>query len=193
MLIFEGPDNSGKTTLAQAVAAKYGLEYRRPPALSSTGGVNDHVFKWWEAELEKHPRDTFAVYDRCTYISDPIYRLVSGKYPLRNEAAMQQGVMKLINRFAHVVFCLPRWEWSRHHCEAELAAGGGLKYSNIDQLRVIHWAYHNTATLWQEASIESVYHHNLEERLELVPEGLDQFILDYKTNFLRRASAWTSS
>lgn len=190
MLIFEGPDNSGKTTLAQAVAVKYNLEYRRPPALSSTEGVNDHVFKWWEAELEKHPRDTFAVYDRCTYISDPIYRLVSAQPPLRDEQAMKRGLEELFRRPTTVVFCLPPWGWSKLHNEVELASGGGLKYANIDQLRVIHWAYSVACQLWREISPVSVYHHNLTKQLELVPRDLHWLIDRYITNYIRRTQAW---
>jgi hypothetical protein len=138
-VIVEGPDNSGKTTLATQLALDLDLEYRRPPTLSSTSGVNDHVFQWWESQLHNHEHDS-AVYDRCTYISDPIYRLVSGFEPIRYEMDMMRGVAQ-VREQAFIVFCLPPWQTVKPMLEAEAAEGGGLKYLDMDHARVVHWAY----------------------------------------------------
>lgn len=159
MIVLEGPDNSGKTTLAKLICEKTGMEYRRPPTLSSTEGVDDHVFTWWEEQLALPQFEGVTpVYDRCTYISDPIYRLVSGKPPLRSEQDMQSGIMRLVNHDVYFIFCLPPWEWSAKHHVEEHRAGLGLSYANIDQLRVIHWAYHCTYQLYSEAMYERVTH-----------------------------------
>ena len=157
MIILEGPDNSGKTTLAQMICAQTGYEYRRAPSLSSTEGVDDAVFQWWDQQLSLPTEDTLTVvYDRCTYISDPIYRLVSSKPPLRTEQQMMNGIQQMLNQEVHLIFCLPPWSWSARHCEEEHKAGLGLSYANIDQLRVIHWAYHCTYMLYSEAQYERV-------------------------------------
>lgn len=158
MIIVEGPDNSGKTTLAQRISLATGFEYRRPPTLSSTEGPDGGVFDWWEDQLSLPPREHLtAVYDRCTYISDPIYRLVSGRPPLRNEQEMTNGLHQLFGVNPLIIFCLPSWEWSTRHHEEEHKAGLGLSYANIDQLRVIHWAYRLNYTLWSEAFFENVW------------------------------------
>src|SRR6478752_225546 len=128
-IILEGPDNSGKTTLAKQLATHFNLEYRRPPTLSSTDGADDHVFKWWEGEMHHHEHES-AVYDRCTYISDPLYRLVSGKPPLRYEVDMQRGVAQVRNQ-GFLVFCLPPWEAVLPQIESEMADGGGLKFLDL--------------------------------------------------------------
>lgn len=138
-IICEGPDNSGKTTLAQSLAKNLNLEYRRPPTLSSTEGVNDAVFLWWERELFHHEHES-AVYDRCTYISDPIYRLVSGKAPLREQSVMMAGVAQ-VTKQAFLIFCLPRWELSKALIEREMAEGGGLQGMDLAHAEVVHWAY----------------------------------------------------
>lgn len=152
MIIVEGPDNSGKTTLARWLAEKLRLEYRRPPTLSSTAGVNTDVFDWWEQQLLA-PQS--GIYDRCTYISDPIYRLVSGRLPMRSGEQMMKGIQEVGNR-AYIIFCLPDWEWSKPLNQAEKDRGEGLIYANMAQLEVIHWAYHVSYMLWSQAHYERV-------------------------------------
>lgn len=168
-VILEGPDNSGKTTLAGRLVRDLELGYMRPPSLSSTEGVNDHVFTWWEQELTLHEHRT-AVYDRCTYISDPIYRLVSGHTPLRPAWEMMRGIGQ-VKQQAYLVFCLPDWQFVKPMLEREIAEGGGLKHLDIAHAEIVHWAYFTAYRLWSLIMPERVSVWNFEA--ETLPEATD--------------------
>lgn len=180
MLIIEGPDNSGKTTLAKKIAEAFSVEYRRPPTLSSRDGVDSAVPDWWDVQLEQWHE---AVYDRCFYISDPIYRAFHSQDEApRTDIQMGIGIQNLVKRDAIIVFCLPPWEWSLPYHQAELEAGTGLKYAHLDDLRCIHWMYSCTAQLWSEADYTNVkfYDPYLDEGLE---KYHDLFMEDLSNNY----------
>lgn len=187
MIILEGPDNSGKTTLALWLAEQLKLEYRRPPTLSSTEGVDQHVFDWWEQQLLAP--DT-GIYDRCTYISDPIYRLVSGRKPIATDMQMNRGI-RLVGNHAMVIFCLPEWEWSKPLNQAEKDAGGGLAHADMAQLEVIHWAYGISYMLWAEAHFERIL--MWDPTWDKLPLGEGRLrILGNCKSFLRRQYGYNS-
>jgi hypothetical protein len=64
-VIVEGPDNSGKTTLVNYIAARLGL-----PIIKGEGPPNDHVE--WAARFERDPGG-YTLFDRHTAVSEPIY------------------------------------------------------------------------------------------------------------------------
>jgi hypothetical protein len=72
-LIIEGPDNSGKSTLAEAIADYMGMpiqESEGPPR--SEGEINDRVDRY------ERNKDTF-IFVRHPIISDPIYATTRGE------------------------------------------------------------------------------------------------------------------
>ena len=113
-IIVEGPDGAGKTTLAKRVAQHYDLEYRRPPAetLSSTHGPGEGLVEWWDEQLARAPSElATTVYDRCFYISDPIYQqAVPSRLLLVESYDLSRGINKLWNLEPYIIFCLPPWE-----------------------------------------------------------------------------------
>jgi hypothetical protein len=108
MIIVEGADRSGKTTLAQRLAEDTGREYMRPPKhlLSSRTGPGPGLMEWWKQQLIEMPD---AVYDRSTFISDPIYASALNKpgcaSPRDNASMVEAFIVRPENV---VIFCRPR-------------------------------------------------------------------------------------
>jgi hypothetical protein len=113
-IIVEGPDGAGKTTLAQRIATEYEREYRRPPPalLSSTHGPADHLAEWWNGQLAMRPSSLGkGVYDRCFYISDPIYQQAQVERDLHiHPKELAQGIGRLWSIEPILIFCLPDFE-----------------------------------------------------------------------------------
>ena len=78
-IVVEGPDGAGKSTLLDQLAKDLDREARH------TGGSNKTV-----AELDEKCREQAfwmrngIILDRCTFISDPIYKDALGQRPLRS-------------------------------------------------------------------------------------------------------------
>lgn len=154
MIVLEGPDGGGKTTLAGELVREFHLLYMRPPSavLTSDGGpVNPRgLAEWWELELidAKAGKRGQHVYDRSTYISDPIYRLVYHQRSGSTIEQMIQGVHYLIN-YALVIWCLPPWEDTLEALRQQNREN--LKGLDEEKAEVVYWAYHYQYTLWLEA------------------------------------------
>lgn len=159
MIIVEGPDGTGKTVLAKQLAAVFGLEYRRPPTLSSTEGANDGVYQWWREQILLPAAETTnVIYDRCFFISDPIYRLVSGKPPLQDDSTIRHDLHRLLSHDPVVIFCHTDWEIAKANIDKE--DRGKLSYMDDEHARVVHWAYVTTSILWKEALWNEVTTYN---------------------------------
>ena len=153
MVVIEGPDASGKTTLAEELATEFGLEYCRAPYLSSeVGPLSDAIVDWWEKQLRlKKPR----VYDRCFYISEPIYQLAQPERKLIvDNQRYDAGWFKLVNKVDLLVFCLPPWPAARQVLDDSNRLA--LEGVNINQLEKIHWLYGVMASHWMEILYERV-------------------------------------
>lgn len=64
-VVVEGPDNSGKTTLVRYIAPRLGLAVRK-------GEGPPHSAEEWAARFEHEPKG-YALFDRHTAVSEPIY------------------------------------------------------------------------------------------------------------------------
>jgi len=154
MIVVEGPDGSGKTTLAKWIAENCGLEYRRAPTLSSETGPDDKAVFWFEDQLVGKTAEG-GVYDRVFIISEPIYQLASPGRPLmRNERYMTAHLQRFLNTCKLLIFCLPPWETARDNMDAD----GRLTLQGVDRemFRKIHWMYSCQADLYKEAMFETV-------------------------------------
>ncbi len=160
MILVEGPDGAGKTTLAKQIAAEFDIEYRRPPAaaLSSTDGPSEKLIDWWQGQLEDK---TLRVHDRTMYLSDVIYATVVGdRTPLCSTLEYLQG-MNVLQTSWLTIFCLPDFKTIYDNVEAARKEGRHLK--GLDGVKVYnHWyLYQTMAYLWaQGAHPENVYVYN---------------------------------
>jgi hypothetical protein len=141
VVIIEGPDGTGKTSLAERIADRYNLEYRRPSVLSSTLGPADaSIETWWRQQLRND--DGAGVYDRCFWISEPIFQLAIPHRPLLVEGAkFAIGLQDLLLARPLIIFCLPEWEKTR-----PIVMSGREKLEGVDEreLEKVHWAYWNS-------------------------------------------------
>lgn len=161
MIVVEGPDGSGKTTLANKLCELYDLEYRRPPkaVLSSSDGPSSsgrELIDWWREELQKCRDKTYAVggvYDRITYISDPIYRLAIGGHPQGTPDDMREGVHRLKNYARLIVFCLPEFEVTVTNVHIDDRPAFVI---DREKLYNIWWAYHYLYELYKDDGYEYV-------------------------------------
>lgn len=185
MIVLEGPDGSGKTSLAELMQEELGLEYRRPPkeVLSSSQGPTGEprgLIEWWLEELDKcqtqHNYAKIGVYDRTTFISDPIYRLAMGGMPQGTIKEMMGGVYYLAN-YAYVkVFCLPDFETTLLNVKRE---GRDKLALPDDKLYVIWWAYHWVYQMMSEADFEGTIKYDYTDdghSRELVMEAVKKYV-----------------
>jgi hypothetical protein len=151
VIIVEGPDGSGKTTLAHWLEDAYGLEYRRPPTLDSAKGANREVYEWWHKQFKTEG----GIYDRCFFISELIYALATpNRQPLATDAEMHDGILSLTHSCDLLIFCLPPW----HVQEQNLDDIGRLSLHGVDReaLKKISWAYESFFVMYQKILFERV-------------------------------------
>jgi GTPase SAR1 family protein len=112
VIVVEGPDGAGKTTLAKRICEETNREYRRPPqeVLSSTTGPTPELLDWWHEQLFA-PQAVLkeGVFDRCMMISEPIYMAVTRPRPLIQPHQMIGLNRKFVDLAPLIIFCFPGW------------------------------------------------------------------------------------
>lgn len=148
MIIVEGPDGAGKTTLAEAIAADFRLEYRRNPKVSSTEGPEGpSAYEWFIAELlagYRHVRE--GVYDRIFPISELVYRSVMETTSSVSPSQMTYAQSLLAATDSLIIFCLPADEL----VYANLKKGKSKQLKGLTRAKAeqLVWTYHTVAHLW---------------------------------------------
>lgn len=112
MIIVEGMDNSGKSTLAKHLAEKFGLEYLHSPSEyrnDSNRMINWAIEKMLERKYMPHKKP--AVYDRFSPISDRVYGPVLRGGTPYNDLAIGAIAVKLLKDVPHlIIYCRPSRE-----------------------------------------------------------------------------------
>ena len=103
MIIVEGMDNSGKTTLAKHLAQKFGLEYLHSP--SEYRNDPKLMIDW---ALKQMTSQKWAVYDRFSPISDRVYGPVLRGGTPYNDTMAGKSAVKLLKTVPHlIIYCRP--------------------------------------------------------------------------------------
>jgi hypothetical protein len=113
------------------------------------------LIDWWE----KQNFEEAVVYDRTTYISDPIYRLVTGTKSAATGTQIANGIFRIMDKMAIVIFCDPPWENQKHVLQMDWERPA-LRGINLEQAEVISWAYVAQQALWKEAHFEGTFHYD---------------------------------
>jgi hypothetical protein len=155
VIILEGPDGSGKTTLAGRIVEEFGMEYRRPPEalLSSTHGPAPDLVDWWRNELRRPGDERKAgVYDRTFWISEPIYQAVSARQPMCTTEEVWRGIADLWAEDPILIFCMT----DEAGMIENAYAAGRPRLASIDddsqKLRAVNFLYWSAYAIWQQAS-----------------------------------------
>jgi len=175
MIVVEGPDGSGKTTLAKWIADEYDLDYRRAPTLSSTTGPDEEAATWFESQLSGDTGEG-GVYDRVFVVSELLYQLATpGRQLMRSETQMTDSLMRFMNQVKLLIFCLPPWPVAKQN----LYDHGRLQLKGVDenQLRKIHWAYEYICNLFKESLFEQVtlYDYTVMSK-DHIKEAMDELV-----------------
>lgn len=106
MLIVEGPDGAGKTTLIEGLKERYGFEVA-PRVVSKEAVPMIDVQQWVEENLQKGFQD--IIFDRHRLISQPIYGPIMGRTdPGFDDLVWLYDVMNRFYRTPKMtIYCMP--------------------------------------------------------------------------------------
>jgi len=159
MVIVEGPDGCGKTTLAKRIERECGLEYARYSGLSSSEGPTDTgIILWWDQQFDKADENSH-VYDRCFYISEQVYQMVMPERQLLMPGhSMAEGIYRVWDVNPLIIFCLPPQE----EFEKNTFQAGRPKLLGVDDrlMRKTYWQYWCMYGLWSNCLFDNVRRHD---------------------------------
>lgn len=139
MIVVEGPDGAGKTTLIAQLEADWGLT-REPRAVSKDAKSLVPIDDYIEEELRKG--FGFRLYDRFALISSPQYMSLPDR-TFRGRMKDPEWLRIQHYRFAEidpvVIVCLPSWETVKRNTAVDVHDGLDL----TDQIETIYLNYLN--------------------------------------------------
>lgn len=176
MIIVEGPDGSGKSTLVEQIELDWGIK-REPRHVTSEAVALSPSGEYIEAELRKG--FGFRLYDRFALISSPCYTMLENRtmvWPLIDPVWLRMQYQRLLNIDPVVIWCLPPQQTVRDNLAREDNSGGQimpyfediyLNYVTMYSLLSVHtrsqmiWNYTEPDTLhlahllrWAKARVE---------------------------------------
>ena len=109
MIIVEGPDGGGKTSLARHLAQHLAMSIAPRVVSKETEAMTD-LRVWTDENLRRGFQR--MIFDRHRLISDPIYRAVFGKHNARlyNPAWLTSALDQFYGIDPIIIFCMPPLE-----------------------------------------------------------------------------------
>lgn len=173
MVIVEGPDGAGKTTLIQHLCQKFELPLHKRFSDSKQGPLGDMFAKGME-DILTWPTQALSVYDRHPFISQPIYNPIVRKVQDSRFWGPEGRALfhDLVNN-SIVIFCDPGLE----HIEKNLTDEGQMD-GVTKHIRALHGAYAMTLARWPrlEPMLAVKYDYNREADLIRVEAMVDYHI-----------------
>ena len=135
MIILEGPDGGGKTTLLKQLTSATGLPAHER-ASHSTKGPRTDLYEWTTQDMLSWHEQPLAIYDRHPLTSEHIYGpTVRGSvrpgFEMTNPAIAY--MRRYMRRHALVVICLPSLDTVRENVAGEIGQMDGV-LENIEHI-----------------------------------------------------------
>lgn len=159
MIIVEGPDGGGKTTLIQRIQEDFGIELG-PKASDSLDGPVDNLPKWVDRDLFNWGYSPLRVYDRHPLISEPIYgTIVRGFIDEKFTTQWLRNRLNLLRSMSLLIWCIPPYvEVSGNVFTDEQIQMKGVS----DNIQEIWMLYSMHASMWTGPGI--VYDYTQQNR-----------------------------
>lgn len=172
MIVFEGPDGAGKTTLMEELTSQLQIP-KAPRASTSEGGPVENLFQWAWNDVRSWGSTSFVqAYDRHPLVSEYIYGPICRGYT--DPAFDSFHAHKLRKYFQHlsfVIFCLPPLDEVTKNVQAAPQMPG--VESNISR---IYKGYQETIFRWEGAFV--IYDYTA-VNADLVKGSIIQLIQDW--------------
>jgi hypothetical protein len=109
MIILEGPDGSGKTSLMGNLLDRLQGVEQHERASTSKGGPVDNLFDWAQEDVLTWPVQPLAIYDRHPLFSEPIYGPIIRQTldPRFNSPVFGRVLTQQVLKEGLIVICLP--------------------------------------------------------------------------------------
>lgn len=107
MIIIEGPDGAGKTSLARKLHYQLDIPYA-PKASDSLEGPVKNICEWVDNDLLSWGSQPVKIYDRYPLISEPIYGpALRGGVPEQMTTTWMRNRTNTFRSMSLVIWCLP--------------------------------------------------------------------------------------
>lgn len=108
MIILEGPDGAGKTSLMSTLLDRFPTIEEHERASSSKGGPVENIFEWAQADVQTWPLQPLSFYDRHPLISEPIYGPIVREYldPRFHSTEGEDLALHMLQQ-GLIILCLP--------------------------------------------------------------------------------------
>lgn len=167
MIIVEGPDGAGKTTLVERIENDWGLT-REPRAVSSEAKSLVPIGEWIETELGKG--FGMRLYDRFGLISSPCYAMLENRtmvWPLTWPDWMRAQHRRIRKIDPVIIWCMPELATVRANLKREDNSGGRI-FPHIDEIYLAYVAAYgqmsaltNSQMIWDYEKPDLVHLANL--------------------------------
>lgn len=154
MIIVEGPDGGGKTSLIERVKTTFSIEQGPKASDSITGPVND-LTKWVDRDVLSWCSSPLKIYDRHPLISEPVYATcVRGKIDSKFTTPWLRNRLNLMRSMSLVIWCIPPFEVVEKNVNrSDSPQMAGVQHS----IHLIWMLYSMHASMWTGPSLVHDY------------------------------------
>lgn len=160
MVIVEGPDGGGKTTLVDRLSRALGVEVHERACTSSDGPVPE-LCRWVERDLSG---PSGGLYDRHPLISETIYGPIIRGHMVEDFGSrrwLRDAMVQFRRKDPFIIFCLPAWETvssnilKTHEPTTSHLRGVLMHGQALYESYVLRWSLEPDAWLWDYTAPDS--------------------------------------